>query len=105
MSILYCYQYDRCDLKLPSGNISGCPDLTILPPKSCYPLPWWEWERYMQDNPQLTQELLGDHHVLVLHTWHQHSGHVPVQLHSSQPYAAAARVRCPITVSHAQGVM
>ncbi|XP_071534299.1 lactosylceramide 4-alpha-galactosyltransferase-like isoform X2 [Panulirus ornatus] len=95
----------RCELELPSGRTPGCPDVAVLPPRSFYPLPWWEWQRYVKDDPGLSDDLLGDPRVFVLHVWNLHTRHALVRLSSQQPYARAARASCPVTVAHAGPLM
>lgn len=92
---------DRCGLELPSDRVPGCPDVTVLPPRAFYPLPWWEWRRYMQEDPALAYDLLNDAQVYSLHMWSLHSRHKPVLLTSNQIYARAAHALCPTTVAHA----
>ncbi|XP_042868519.1 lactosylceramide 4-alpha-galactosyltransferase-like [Penaeus japonicus] len=95
----------RCGLELPSGKVPGCKDIAVLSPRAFYPLAWWDWQLYMQDDPLLSDLLLQDPDVYVLHVWNLHSRQVPVRLHSEQPYARAANRFCPLTAAHSGPMM
>ncbi|XP_047498536.1 lactosylceramide 4-alpha-galactosyltransferase-like [Penaeus chinensis] len=90
----------RCGLELPSGRVPFCSDVRVLSPRAFYPLPWWDWQLYMQDDAFLSDLLLQDPDVYVLHMWNLHSRQAPVRVHSEQPYARAARRLCPLTAAH-----
>lgn len=90
----------RCGLELPSGRVPFCSDIRVMSPRAFYPLPWWDWQLYMQDDALLSDLLLQDPDVFVLHMWNLHSRRVPVRIHSEQPYARAARSLCPLTAAH-----
>lgn len=96
---------DRCGLELPSGRTPYCADVAVMPPRAFYPVPWWEWKRYVTDDPELSRDLLNDPQVLVLHVWNLHTSHALVDLASQQPYARAAQVFCPTTTAHAGNAM
>lgn len=96
---------DRCDLQLPSGRVPKCDDVSVLPPRAFYPVPWWEWRRYVTEDAALSDDLLNDRHVLVLHVWNLHTQSYPVRLDSQQPYARAALASCPTTAAHAGAIM
>lgn len=95
----------RCGLQLPSGRVPFCSDISVLSPRAFYPLPWWDWKLYMQDDALLSDLLLQDPDVYVLHMWNLHSRQLPVRLHSEQPYARAARHLCPLTAAHSGSEM
>ncbi|XP_045604060.1 lactosylceramide 4-alpha-galactosyltransferase isoform X2 [Procambarus clarkii] len=61
----------------------------------------WDWRRYVQDDPDLANELLNDPQVYTLHTWNFHTRYARVLLESQQPYALAALASCPVTAAHA----
>ncbi|CAL4137240.1 unnamed protein product, partial [Meganyctiphanes norvegica] len=90
---------DKCGLKLPSGATPGCMDVTVLPPKAFYPIPWWDWKLYVTENVSLSQKLVEDKEVFALHVWNHLSSYSTIHLHSRQPYATAATRNCPITVA------
>ncbi|KAG0730279.1 Lactosylceramide 4-alpha-galactosyltransferase [Chionoecetes opilio] len=96
---------DRCGLELPSGRTPKCPDVSVLPPRAFYPVPWWEWKRYVTDDPELSSDLLSDPQVMVLHVWNLHTRHALVRLASHMPYARAAHAHCPTTTAHAGDAM
>lgn len=89
-----------CGLRLPSGETPQCKDVKVMPPRAFYPIPWWDWKRYVTENEDLSRELLNDASVYALHTWNLHTQNTKVDLRSHQPYASAARVLCPTTVNH-----
>ncbi|XP_042231188.1 lactosylceramide 4-alpha-galactosyltransferase-like isoform X2 [Homarus americanus] len=92
---------DRCGLELSTGRVPRCPDVTVLPSRAFYPIAWWEWRRYLEDDARLADDLLDDPKVYALHMWNLHTRHVPVLLTSQQPYARVANAHCPITAAHA----
>ncbi|XP_064120791.1 lactosylceramide 4-alpha-galactosyltransferase-like [Macrobrachium nipponense] len=89
-----------CALRLPSGETPKCKDVKVMSPRAFYPIPWWDWKRYVTENEDLSRELLNDESVFALHVWNLHTQNTKVDLMSNQPYASAARVLCPTTVNH-----
>ncbi|XP_068229106.1 lactosylceramide 4-alpha-galactosyltransferase-like [Palaemon carinicauda] len=97
--------HHTCDLQLPSGQTPTCKDVKVMPTRAFYPIPWWEWKRYVTEDEDLSHEILNDESVYALHVWNLHTQHAKVDLRSHQPYASAARIHCPITVNHSGAYM
>ncbi|XP_076066242.1 lactosylceramide 4-alpha-galactosyltransferase-like [Oratosquilla oratoria] len=95
---------DRCGLQLPSGNLSRCDDIAVMPKRAFYPIAWWDWRLYLQEDKDLATLLLTDKEVLALHVWNMHTQAYPVPLDAHTPYAMAAQVSCPVTVHFSDGV-
>ncbi|KAL7636313.1 UNVERIFIED_CONTAM: hypothetical protein RMT77_013072 [Armadillidium vulgare] len=90
---------ERCGKKLLSGDLQNCTDVKVFNPKVFYPIQWKDWEKYFNDDEELSQKLLNDPEIKAFHLWNFLSHNSPVVLKGSSPYAIAAKKFCPIIVS------
>lgn len=71
-----------------------CQGFTVYPPEYFYPIPWWNWtiyfdEQYAQSIKSITKN------SYVIHVWNKHSSTKKIKIGSKVPYAMFAEEYCP----------
>lgn len=71
-----------------------CKGFKILPPKSFYPVHYWDWKAYFSERGD--KEVIDwDESVIGAHVWNSLSSKWVVRKDSNQYYVQLARSSCP----------